>query len=90
MSVRIKIPHDWHHLTNNQAIVEVHSDTVGQCLDDLVRQFPKIRPGLFDKNGKLQNYVNLYVNGESSHPEEMAKPVKDGDEIALIPMIGGG
>lgn len=88
--VRINIPVYWRHLTNNQAVVEVHGDTVGQCLDDLVRQFPKIRQGLFDKNGKLLNYVYIYVNLESSYPQELTKLVKHGDEISIIPMISGG
>jgi len=90
MSVRINIPHEWRHLTNDQAMVKVHGDTVGQCFNDLVRQFPKIRQGLYDENGKLQNYVDIYVNRESSYPEELAKAVRDGDEIAMILLIGGG
>jgi len=90
MSVRINIPHDWRHLTNDQTIVEVHSDTVGKCLDDLVGQFPKMRQGLFDKDGKLQNYVDIYVNRESFYPEELAKQVEDGDELHIMFLIGGG
>jgi len=90
MSVRINIPHEWRHHTKNHATVEVRGDTVGQCLNDLVRQFPQIRQGLFDKDNKLQNYVQVYVNRESSYQEEMAEPVKDGGEIDMVIMIGGG
>jgi molybdopterin converting factor small subunit len=34
--------------------------------------------------------VEVYVNNESAYPEELAKPVQDGDEIHLILMLAGG
>jgi hypothetical protein len=45
---------------------------------------------LFDKKGKLLSYVDIYVNLESSYPEELAKPVKAGDELSITLMIAGG
>ena len=90
MSIKIDVSTFLHKYTNGQQVVEVSGSTVGQCLDDLVKQFPSIKPGLFDKNGKLQNYIVLYVNGENTYPEELAKPVKDGDKLHVIFLIGGG
>jgi len=90
MSVTINIHPSLYHFTNGQAIVEVSGNTVGQCLDDLVRQFPEIKKGLFGKDGKLLNYVDIYVNLESSYPEELAKPVDDGDELYITLMMAGG
>ncbi len=90
MSVTINIDPILHPFTNGQAIAEVHGNTVGQCLDDLVRQFPGIETGLFDRNGKLLTYVDIYVNSASSYPDELVKPVKDGDELHIAFMIGGG
>jgi molybdopterin converting factor small subunit len=90
MSVTINLHPNLHHLANNQAIVKVKGNTVGQCLDDLVKQFPQIKRGLFGKDGKLLNYVDIYVNQESSYPEELAKPVKDGDKLHITLIIAGG
>jgi len=90
MSVRINIHPNLHQFTNDQAIVEVNGSTVGQCLDNLVKQFPEIKRGLFGKDGKLLNYVDIYVNQESSYPEELAKPVKDRDELYIALIIAGG
>ena len=90
MSVTINLHPSLYQLTNGQAIVKVEGNTVGQCLDDLIRQFPQIKPWLFDKKGKLLNYIDIYVNQESSYPEELAKPVKDGDELHITMMIAGG
>ena len=45
---------------------------------------------LLAKNGKLFNYVNIYVNGEDAYPDELAKPAKDGDELHILYIISGG
>ncbi len=90
MSVTINLHPTLHQFTNGQTIVKVKGNTVGQCLDDLIRQFPQIKRWLFDKTGELHNYVDIYVNQESFYPEELAKPVKDGDELYITLIIAGG
>ena len=90
MSIKINIHPNLEHLTNGLDVAEVNGSTVGQCLDHLIKQFPGIKEELLDKNGKLLNYVDIWVNLESSFPEELAKPVKDGDELSITFIIGGG
>jgi molybdopterin converting factor small subunit len=77
-------------LTGDRATVEVEGDRVGECLADLVGQFPGIEAKLFDQRGKLLNYVEIYVNLESSYPEELDKPVEEGDVLSITLMIAGG
>ncbi len=90
MSIRVNIHQNLRHLTNDLSPVEVSGRTVGECLNDLVKQFPVLRRYIFDKNNRLLNYVDIYVNLESSFPEELAKPVNDGDELDLTLIIAGG
>ena len=90
MGIKVHINPVLSQYTNNQSIAEVNGDTVGQCLDHLVKQFPGIKKALFDKNGKLLNYVDIYVNKESAYPEELAKPVEDGDELHIVFTVAGG
>ena len=90
MSIRINLHPSLYSFANNQAVVEANGRTVGECLDELVKQFPQTKPLLFDKKGKLFNYVEIYVNQESSYPEELAKPVRDGDELHITLMLAGG
>jgi molybdopterin converting factor small subunit len=45
---------------------------------------------VFDKKGKLHNYIGIYVNGEDAFPQQLAKAVRDGDEIHILYIIGGG
>lgn len=90
MNVRINICPILRQFTDDQAIAQVNGNTVGQCLDDLIKQFPEVRQWLFIKNGQLHNEVDIYVNRESSYLEKLAKPVKDGDELHITLMIAGG
>ncbi len=90
MSIKINIASYLKPLTNNMEVVEVNGSTVGECLNHLVKQFPAMEKMLFDKNGKLLSYVGIYLNGEDTYPEELAKPVKDGDELHILYIIGGG
>jgi len=90
MSIEVTIHQALRHLTNKQAKVQVHGSTVGECLNDLVRRFPGLKPKIFGKNGKLLNYIDIYVNQESSYPEELEKRVNDGDKLHITLIIAGG
>ena len=90
MSVKIHLHPFLFHLTNNQDVIEVNGNTVGQCLEHLVDRFPGLREWVFGENGELNNLFDVYINLESTYPEELAKPVKDGDELHIIIVISGG
>ncbi len=90
MGVKIKIQKNLQFLTNNKETLEVSGSTVGQCLDELVRKFPEIEKRLVDKNRTLLNYIEIFVNGKRAYPNELATPVKNGDEIFIFLMIAGG
>jgi len=90
MGKTIRIHQAMRHLTGNQPTVDVNGATVGECLKEIVNRFPAIESKLFDKKGKLLNYIEIYVNSKSSYPEELAMPVKDGDVLTIILMIAGG
>ena len=90
MSIKITSPSYLQPYTNDTETVEVSGSMVGECINHLVKQFPDMEKMLFSKNGKLHSYVGLYTNGEDAYPEELAKPVNDGDEIYILYIIGGG
>ena len=91
MRVKVKIFYpSLQQFINKQDLIQVDGSTVGECLEHLAAQFPDIRPVMFGKDGKLLSYLDVYVNGESAYPEELAKPVKAGDEIDLVVMLSGG
>ena len=90
MSVKINISPLLKHLTNGVKVTEANGSTVGQCVEHLGEQFPEIKQALFDKTGKLRSYIDIYINNESAYPNELAKPVKEGDELSIALTIGGG
>lgn len=90
MSIKINLPSYFLPYTNDKYIIEVEGATVGECLNQLVKQFPDLKKMVFDKKGKLHAYIGIYVNGEDAFPQQVAKPVRDGDEIHIIYIIGGG
>ncbi len=90
MSIKINIPSYMRSFTNNMEVVEVNGSTVGECLNHLVKQFPGMKKQLFSKNGNLFENIIISVNGESAYPEQLAKPVKEGDELNILLIVGGG
>lgn len=90
MSIKVYIKPIVYKCAHNIIVAEVDGNTVGQCLDHLVKQFPGIEQDLFVRDGRLLSYINIFVNGESTYPEDLARPVKDADEIYIIPVIQGG
>ena len=90
MAVRVHIHATHRQFTNGMEVVAITGNTVGECLNDLIKQFPGMEKALFAKKDKLLNIVEVYVNHASAYPNELAKPVKDEDEIHLVLMLAGG
>lgn len=90
MSVTIKVFAGLDKYTDGERVIEVDGSTVGQCLTQLVKKYPAMKQALFDKKGKLFDYINVYVNKKRPYPELLDKPVKDGDNILLAVALGGG
>jgi molybdopterin converting factor small subunit len=76
--------------TEGVAIVEVDASTVQAALDDLGRKYPGITQRIFE-NGQVRRFVNIYLNDEDiRYLENLATPVKPGDELSVIPAVAGG
>ena len=90
MGATVKILPYLQYQTGGKTAVEVEGATVAECLEDLVRQFPGLRTVLFNDSGGLLDYVDVYVNAESSYHEGLIKPVRDGDELLVVLLIAGG
>lgn len=90
MAVNIHIHLTHRQFTNGLEVVPVEGKTVGECLEQLVKQFPGMETALFAKKDKLRNVVEVFVNHATAYPNELLKPVKDGDEINLLVMLAGG
>jgi len=90
ISVKINIPSYLQPYTAEQEVVEVPGSMAGECLVRLVEQFPDIGRMLYVREGELFDYVSIYSNGEFASADESARPVKDGDELHVLYILGGG
>jgi MoaD family protein len=90
MAVKVQIPTPMRQHTEGQAVVEVGGATVQAVLDHLAQTYPGLTARLFE-NGQVRRFVNLYLNEEDiRYLDNLATPVKDGDELAIIPAVAGG
>jgi molybdopterin converting factor small subunit len=90
VAVKVHLHLTLRQFTNGQEIIDADGTTVGECLKNVVKEYPGMESSIFGKNGKLSNIVEIYVNLQSAYPNELAKQVKDGDEIHVTMMLAGG
>ncbi len=74
-----------------ETTLELGDTTVKAVLEKLVQQFgPDFEKRILEK-GEIRRFVNLYVNGEDiRHLSGLESPVKDADEISILPAVSGG
>ena len=91
MAVQIRIPTPLRSLTNDAEVVEVEASTIGGAIEALQARFPGIKERLVDETGEVRRFVNVYVNEEDIRfLQNQDSPLKDGDEVSIIPAIAGG
>ena len=91
MATQVRIPTPLRKLTNNQEVVETSAATVGAAISELQARFPGIKERLVDEKGEVRRFVNVYVNEEDIRfLRNQDTPLKDGDEVSIIPAIAGG
>ena len=91
MSVLVRIPTPLQKLVGDKAEVQVEGDTLREVVNQLAEQNGEIKTRLLDDNGELRRFVNVYVNEEDVRfLEKLDTPLKDGDEVSIVPAIAGG
>ena len=91
MSVTVRIPTPLQKLTGEKAEIAAEGQTIRDLIQDLDRQFAGFKDRLCDPDGKLRRFVNIYINEEDIRfLKQEETPLKDGDEVSIIPAIAGG
>ncbi|HEX9896194.1 MAG TPA: MoaD/ThiS family protein [Dehalococcoidales bacterium] len=91
MSIKVKIAPLLQEYADIPDTVEVSGNTVGQCLDDLVKQYPESSNWLFDQNSLLKVLVSINdVEMVTFDKEGLNKILKTNDELHVIAVISGG
>ncbi len=71
-------------------VAEVSGNTIGQCLGEFIKLYPSTKKLLFEENGNLGGYFGFIVNESWVYPEEINKPIEDGDELRIVALFDGG
>lgn len=87
----LRIPTPLRAYTNGQSNITVTGANISETLTDLTKQYPTIKPHLFNEGGDLRPFVNLFI-GENNIKDLQGvnTPVSENDKLVLIPSIAGG
>lgn len=91
MDVRVNIPAALRQFAGNQDEVTFNGENVQEVMSQLTSKYADLKKHLYSEDGKLRSFVNVYVNDEDIRSLRGEKtPLKEGDEISIIPSIAGG
>jgi molybdopterin synthase sulfur carrier subunit len=90
-AVDVRLPTVLRSQAGGQSTVTVKAETIGDVLRELVSEFPGMSGQLLNDDGSLHRFVNVYVNDDDvRYLESLETPVRDGDEVSLLPAVAGG
>ncbi len=91
MPVDVRLPTVLRSQAGGRSTVTVEGSTIGDVLRGLVAEYPGMAGQLLNADGSLHKFVNVYVNDDDvRYLEALDTPVKEGDEISLLPAVAGG
>lgn len=91
MPIQVRIPTPLRKFTGGAESVTASGATVAAIVQDIDSRHPGLKERICDEAGKVRRFVNLYVNGEDIRfLSSLDTPVKDGDEVSIVPAIAGG
>ncbi len=91
MPVEVRVTAVLQKLVGGAKIVPGEGSTVAEVLDGINSEHPGFLNQVTQENGQLHRFVNIYLNDEDiRYLDNLQTPVKDGDELAIIPAVAGG
>ena len=91
MATKILIPTPLRPYTDKQEAVEATGATIGELLADLTTKHSGLKAHLYNDQGKLRSFVNVYLNDEDiRYLQKEQTPVKAGDTLSIVPSVAGG
>jgi adenylyltransferase/sulfurtransferase len=77
--------------TGHSSHAEVVGETVEEALHDLINQYPELAKVLFNPEGELNEFINIFVGDEDIRQRQnLATKLEDEKELIILPVIAGG
>lgn len=87
----LRIPTPLRTYTDGKSEVTVRGANVADAMGDLVVQFPALKPHLYNGEGTLRPFVNLFVGQDNVKDlQGLETPLEENTQLRLIPSIAGG
>jgi len=87
----LRIPTPLRSYTGGQVEVQVNARSVGEAVEKLVEMFPTLKPHLYNDDGRLRPFVNLFVGEHNIRDlDGLATPVAEDTRVLVVPSIAGG
>jgi len=91
MAVTVRIPTTLRPLAGGQSEVKVEAGSLADVLAHLDQAHPGFRDRLFDGEGSLRKFVNVFVaDDDVRFMQKLETPVPDGETVSIIPAVAGG
>lgn len=91
MAITVRIPTVLRPATGGQSVLTGTGVSIGEILGTIASEHPGVRPQLFNEDGSLHKFLNVYINDDDvRYLGGLDAPVADGDEITLLPAVAGG
>jgi sulfur-carrier protein len=91
MAVTVRVPTQLRTLSDGASEVAVEGSTVGEVLAALDDSHPGFRARLFDDDGQLRRFVNVFVADEDVRfMKGLDTRVDAGSTVSIIPAVAGG
>jgi molybdopterin synthase sulfur carrier subunit len=89
--VKVRIPTPLRPMTGGKSEVETQASDIQAMIESLNGQFPGLKSRICDDAGEIRRFVNIYLNEEDIRfMKGKDTPLKDGDQISIVPAIAGG
>ncbi len=87
----IRIPPVLRASVGGEREIRANGSSVGEILRSVVDSHPDTEAQLFNLDGELNRYVNVYLNDEDVRVlEGLETAVSDDDTLVILPAMAGG
>jgi len=91
MAVKVRVPGPLRRLTAGESVVEVDGATVSEALDALESKYPGFHERIYDPDGNLRQFVNIYRNDEDIRfGSGLDTQLGQDDDLSIVPAVAGG
>jgi sulfur-carrier protein len=90
MTIKVNLTPYFFDITKNNLVLEANGHTVQEVIEDIDKKYPGFIRACVDEQGRLYQFLEIYINQESAFPDELKRKVIENDEINILTIIGGG